>query len=59
VLWRIGGFHTLTTLRQNAKMLNARVLRVLKYGMVSKQQVPALTAAQLAAARACGRRLVA
>lgn len=59
VLWRIGGFHTLAVLRQTAKMFNARVLRVLKYGMVSKQQAPALTAAQLAAARECGRRLVA
>jgi multimeric flavodoxin WrbA len=56
--WRLAGYSAEATLRYTAKMLNAKVLRVLKYGMVGMAPQPTLTEQQRATARVAGRRLV-
>lgn len=57
-VWKLGGFTAETTLKQTAKMLNAKVVRVFRYGLVSQIEHPSLPAAQREAARNCGRQLV-
>lgn len=56
-IWKLGGFTAETTMRNTAKMLNAKIIQVLKYGLMGKLQQPTLTDAQRAKARSCGRRL--
>ncbi len=57
-IWGLGGFTAGSTLHKTARLLNARVIHTLKYGMVSMEQHPQLTGKQRAVARASGRRLV-
>lgn len=58
ILWRIGGYGALGTLRTTAKVLNAKVVCVLKYGLVARPAPVTLTEKQREKARSCGRALV-
>ena len=56
-VWKLGGFTAEKTLRSTAKMLNAKNIRTLKYGLMSQKQHPTLTEAQRAKARNLGRQM--
>ena len=56
-VWKLGGFTAEKTMRSTAKMLNAKPIRTLKYGMMSQKQHPTLSEAQRAKARNYGRQM--
>lgn len=55
--WKLGGFTAEATMRNVAKMLKAKPIRTLKYGMMSQKQHPTLSDAQRAKARKYGREM--
>ncbi|MCE5200207.1 MAG: flavodoxin family protein [Armatimonadota bacterium] len=58
IAWRVGRFTAETTMRNVAKMLNAKRVRVLKYGLMGQQQHPTISDTQRAEARKLGHWLV-